>query len=405
MKILFLSLLDFDSISQSNIYTDLLREILSIQESELLIISPTENKNKRYLYKEDDVTIIKPYVGTMTKVSLIKRVIPSFLFKSRIKRVLKSANLKDFDLFIYCTPPTFLSSIVKYVKQKNHGIVNYLLLKDIFPQNAVDLGFIKKNGLLYKYFRRQEKELYKFSDLIGCMSDGNVKYVINNNRGIDQTKIHILPNCEKILDQQALDDAIIRKIKQKYSLPLDKTIFVYGGNLGKPQGLGFLVEFLTRQDLQAAFFIIVGSGASYNNLDRSVRRISNVCVLAYLPKQDFMELVSVSDVGMVFLDARFTIPNIPSRILAYMQKAKPILAVTDSNTDLKEIILDNHIGVWTKHGDYEKLVYAVEKLLNSDLKKMGNNSRDLLIREYDARKNAIKLIGRYKDAKNERFCK
>lgn len=195
MRIIFLSLLDFDSISQSNIYTDLLREILSIQESELLIISPTENKNKRYLYKEDDVTIIKPYVGTMTKVSLIKRAIPSFLFKSRIKKVLKSVNLKDFDLFIYCTPPTFLSSIVKYVKQKNHGIVNYLLLKDIFPQNAVDLGFIKKNGLLYKYFRRQEKELYKFSNLIGCMSDGNVKYVINNNRGIDQTKIHILPNC------------------------------------------------------------------------------------------------------------------------------------------------------------------------------------------------------------------
>lgn len=162
---------------------------------------------------------------------------------------------------------------------------------------------------------------------------------------------------------------------------------------------------MTRQDLHNVFFIIVGSGASYNYLEKNVCDVPNVCVLPYIPKQDFTELVSVSDVGMVFLDARFTIPNIPSRILAYMQQAKPILAVTDSNTDLKEIIVDNRIGLWTKHGDYEKLVYAVEKLTNSDLKKMGNNSRDLLIREYDARKNAIKLIDIYKDVKSGRFSK
>jgi aspartate 1-decarboxylase len=54
------------------------------------------------------------------------------------------------------------------------------MLKDIFPQNAVDLGMIKTTGiksLLYKYFRRKEKGLYFISDRIGCMSQANVDYV------------------------------------------------------------------------------------------------------------------------------------------------------------------------------------------------------------------------------------
>lgn len=52
----------------------------------------------------------------------------------------------------------------------------YFLLKDIFPQNAVDLGFLSKAGLkrsIYKYFRKKEIELYKISDYIGCMSNTN----------------------------------------------------------------------------------------------------------------------------------------------------------------------------------------------------------------------------------------
>ena len=34
------------------------------------------------------------------------------------------------------------------------------------------------------------------------------------------------------------------EIRKKYKLPIDKTIFIYGGNLGKPQGIDFLVKCL-----------------------------------------------------------------------------------------------------------------------------------------------------------------
>ena len=53
-----------------------------------------------------------------------------------------------------------------------------------------------------------------------------------------------------------------------------------------------------------------------------------------LPKADYETIVASCDVGMIFLDHRFTIPNFPSRMLSYMKAKIPILAVTDPNTDV-----------------------------------------------------------------------
>lgn len=46
MKILFLTLLDFDSVYEHNIYTDLLREFIQ-NKHEVFVISPIERKKMK----------------------------------------------------------------------------------------------------------------------------------------------------------------------------------------------------------------------------------------------------------------------------------------------------------------------------------------------------------------------
>jgi len=70
----------------------------------------------------------------------------------------------------------------------------FQLLKDIFPQNAVDIGLIKEGGYIYKRLRNKEKRLYAVSDRIGCMSQANVKYLLAHNPEISQEKVHVNPN-------------------------------------------------------------------------------------------------------------------------------------------------------------------------------------------------------------------
>lgn len=76
-------------------------------------------------------------------------------------------------------------------------------------------------GFIYKYFRRKEKELYKISDYIGCMSQANVNYVIKHNPEVDSSVVEICPNCVEVIDKSVAWDKRI-SIRQKYAIPLNK---------------------------------------------------------------------------------------------------------------------------------------------------------------------------------------
>ena len=102
------------------------------------------------------------------------------------------------------------------------------------------------------------------------MSEANVRYVIEHNPDLDPDAIEVCPNCIEVRDVSITEDAKLN-IKLKYGLPIDKKIFVYGGNLGKPQGVPFIIDCLKRcEAIKEAFFFIVGSGTEYKKLETYV---------------------------------------------------------------------------------------------------------------------------------------
>ena len=109
-------------------------------------------------------------------------------------------------MILYSTPPITLTNLIKRLKKVSNA-KTYLLLKDIFPQNAVDLNLLKHGGILYNYFRKQEKVLYKISDFIGCMSPANLKYVLDNNPQIEKKKLEVNPNSIEVKEKNLLNPA------------------------------------------------------------------------------------------------------------------------------------------------------------------------------------------------------
>ena len=89
--------------------------------------------------------------------------------------------------------------------------------------------------------------------------------------------------------------------------------------------------------------------------------------MSILPKEDYDSMVSACDVGLIFLDHRFTIPNFPSRVLSYMQAKIPVFAVTDPNTDIGKVIVDGGFGWWCESNDSNSFVNQVKSILTMDL--------------------------------------
>ena len=282
-----------------------------------------------------------------------------------------------FDLILYSTPPVTLVSAIEYVKKRD-GAKTYLLLKDIFPQNAVDIGMMSKTGvkgLLYKHFRRQEKKLYAISDHIGCMSQANVDYVIKHNPEVDAS-VEVCPNSVEVIDK-SVDDETRKQIREKYGIPLNRKVFVYGGNLGKPQGIPFVIKCLKKcQDIKDAYFLIVGDGTEYGVLENYIEaeKPANVKLMKRLPKEYYDTMVGACDVGLIFLDHRFTIPNFPSRLLGYLQAKLPVLAATDPNTDIGKVIVDGGFGWWCKSDSVEGFNKVVETAMKADTAELGEKA-------------------------------
>ncbi|MEK4751958.1 glycosyltransferase family 4 protein [Priestia sp. FSL R5-0597] len=386
MNILFLSIGKLNNIEDKGLYTDLLRKFRD-EGHNVVVVSPNEkrlNKPTEYV-NENGVKFLRIRIGNITKTNIIEKGVSTLriegLYLKYIKRFLK--NIK-FDLVIYSTPPITFEKVIGYIKKRDNA-KSYLLLKDIFPQNAVDLKMLSTTNPIYKYFRRKETKLYKQSDFIGCMSQANVDFILKNNVDISNTKIEICPNSIEPI-QLEKDATLIREIREKYNIPLDKTVFMYGGNLGKPQGIDFLIECLNaHKENEQVYFIIAGSGTEFNKLKNYFNKtnLENAQLFEQLPKNEYEILANSCDVGLIFLDRRFTIPNFPSRLLSYMQASMPVLAATDVNTDIGDTIQKGDFGKWSESGDIETFNSNITLLCSKNLReKMGENARTYLEKNY-----------------------
>jgi glycosyltransferase involved in cell wall biosynthesis len=302
-------------------------------------------------------------------------------------------------LVLYATPPITFANTIGYIKKRDRAIT-YLLLKDIFPQNAADLNMIKKGGVIYNYFRYLEKKMYKVSDYIGCLSPANVDYLVKHNPEINPITVEENPNSIELTGVE-INEASRLKVRAQYGIPEDSIVCIYGGNLGKPQGIDFVLQVLdAHKEVKNLFIIVIGSGTEFPKIKKweEKSKPKNILVMDGLPKNEYDELILACDIGLIFLDNRFTIPNFPSRLLSYLENKMPVLAATDVNTDIGEIIQKANCGFWVESGDLDGFIKKLKTFIDNPtlIGEMGNNGYRLLQEKYTVDISYHKLMNKLK---------
>ena len=388
MNILFLSLSRFEDINARGIYSDLMREFIK-RGNIVYIASPTERRfgKSTHLIESDHCQILKIKTLNIQKTNVIEKGIGTLLLEYQFNNAIKKywGNVK-FDLVLYATPPITFNKVIENVK-KRCGCHSYLMLKDIFPQNAVDLSMMKEGGILHKMFRRKERRLYEISDRIGCMSPANCEYILRHNPEIDKNKVELCPNAIEPREIPNLSEEKRKDLLSNLGIPTDKTLFIYGGNLGKPQGIDFLLKVIeANENKDGAYIIIVGSGTEYPKIAKwfECNRPLNSCLLCALPQNEYDNLIRACHVGLIFLDSRFTIPNFPSRLLSYLENSMPVLVATDPNSDMGAIAEKEGFGLWSLSGDLETFMKNLKVLTNNMelIEVKGEKGSNFLLKNY-----------------------
>ncbi|MGV0947247.1 glycosyltransferase family 4 protein [Empedobacter falsenii] len=398
MNIIFLTLVEINSVEERGTYSDLLRKFRN-EGHNITIVTPVERRKgiSTNFKKKEDVSILQVKTFNIQKTNIIEKGIGTlaieYQFLSAIKKKLSDTK---FDLILYSTPPITFGKVIEFIKKRDNAY-SYLLLKDIFPQNAIDMKMLKEGGFIHKQFVKKEKKLYQISDTIGCMSPANVAFVLKHNPDVNPQKVEVNPNTiEPVTFNYSEEEK--SSIRMKYAVPVDKKVLVYGGNLGKPQGLVFLLETIKETTNKDAFFLIVGDGTEFSRINTwfDHNQPTNAKLLQRLPKEDYDKLLAACDIGLIFLDKDFLIPNFPSRLLSYLEMNIPVLAATDPNTDIGDIIEANNCGFKVLAGDQKEMQAKLNKLLTSNLSNLAENGKKLLYDNYTVDKSYDLIINKLK---------
>lgn len=218
------------------------------------------------------------------------------------------------------------------------------------------------------------------------MSPANVQYLLKHNPEIAADRVEVAPNSVELnLNDNKNDNDNQNVMREKYCLPTDKPIFIYGGNLGKPQGIPFLIQCMeANANREDCHFLIIGTGTELPRMKAwyEEKKPQSVIVMEGLPKEDYDKLVNACDVGLIFLDHRFSIPNYPSRLLPYLENKMPIIAATDANCDTGTLAEENGYGYWCESNSVDAFTNTVDKMIKSDMKAMGEKGYKFLCENY-----------------------
>jgi glycosyltransferase involved in cell wall biosynthesis len=376
-----------DVTRNTNMYTDLTAEFLK-NGHEVYVAAP-DNYSNNVSY-EGGIKVLRIKTLPLFNTSIVRKGIANLLLPYQYKRAI-ALYFKNicFDLVVTPTPPITFIEVASNLKKKYHAKI-YLILRDIFPQNAKDLDLIK-NPFVFSYFRRKEKKLYRIADSIGCMSQKNIDFVHIHNPEVNPNKLHLLPNWTSVKETigKGLD------IKLRYGLK-DKFIAIFGGNFGIPQKMEFLIEVAQKiREKKEILFLFVGEGTQMIKIRKKVfdEGLENVMILNQLPRDEYLELLRECDIGLVNLSDKFTIPNIPSRTLSYWSLKLPVLAAVDKNTDYCNLLKKSNGGLCSITGNIETYIDNLLLLYNNPEKRkqMGENGYNYLINELNSER-AYKTI-------------
>src|SRR3989344_5720004 len=311
----------------------------------------------------------------------IAQVLMPYIFFQKIKK-----NIKEkIDVVIVHSPPLPLT-IAAYKVKKFYRAKYILNLHDIFPQNAIDLGVLKKwkHWPAIWLFERMEKSAYKNSDLIVVPSNEHKKF-IEEKRNVPKGKTQVVYHwIDSRLFLKAERTGRFRKL---YGLE-NKFIFLFGGVLGPSQGLDLFIRIADKtRDNKDIIFLFVGDGSAKEELIRMTneRNLENVIFKPFVSLEEYPELVKDCDVGIISLTAQNTTPAVPAKILGYMAASVPVVAFLHEESGGLLIVKEAKCGFVAVSNDKEGALGIILKMYNEKdrMKEYGKNGLEYLLRNME----------------------
>jgi len=273
-------------------------------------------------------------------IGYVRRTFNEMLLPFLMLRGIRKSPFRyvQWDAVVWYSPSIFLGPLVGALKRSSN-CRSYLILRDIFPEWAVDMGLLRR-GVVYWAFKLVERYQYSVADTIGVQSPSNLGYLAEWAKKPGR-RLEVLQNW------LAPSPNVGSNVSVAATPLLGRTIFVYAGNMGVAQGMDIFLDLAERlRNRQDIGFMFVGRGSEVSRLRASAvdRALDNIIFRDEVEPGEIPGLLAQCHIGLVALDPRHKTHNIPGKFLTYMQAGLAVLARINSGNDLADLIEREGVG-------------------------------------------------------------
>jgi glycosyltransferase involved in cell wall biosynthesis len=369
---------------------DLAHELFH-QGHEPIMIVPSESLHCTYISERiNNIMVLRISSFKTIDVGFIRRAFSEALLPFNMIKGLRKSDLaiSTIDAVVWYSPTIFFGPLVHFIKKKAK-CPSYLILRDIFPEWAIDLGIMRR-GLHYYLFKIVAQYQYSIADVIGVQTTSNLKYLEKWSKQ-PKRKLEVLNNWLSPVLKEKLSISI-----KKWSLE-GRKIFVYVGNMGIAQGMDVLIDLAeclkSRNDIG---FLFVGRGTKVRNLKQSVseKQLDNTLFYDEIDSREIPSLLDLCHVGLIVLDPRHKSHNIPGKFLTYIQAGLPVLGRINAETDLVKLIEGENVGRVYVGDEISRFKVIAEELIDNknNLQLMSKHGRDLSHRMFSSNRAANQIV-------------
>lgn len=340
---------------------DLAQQFVALGHRPVVIV-PSPMSDKPWMVERlDGVEVLRLAAPPTRSPSFVRRAIaemwlPFAMFRSIRRSAFASAK---WDLLVWYSPPIFFGPLIAVLRRRSQART-YLILRDIFPEWAVDLGLVRR-GAVYLVFKAIAAFQYSVAEVIGVQTPSNLGYLSSWAR--PPRRIEVLHNW------LAVTPDVGCSIVVKNTALAGRKIFVYIGNMGVAQGMDILIELVQslrhRDDIG---FLFVGRGTEFARLEaeKGCRHLDNALFFGEIDSSEIPGLLAQCHVGLVALHPDHKTHNIPGKFVSYVQYGLPVLARVNAGTDLERLIEDEQVGKVYVGNSVSELKRLAEQLADDE---------------------------------------
>ena len=349
---------------------DLAKELIRQGHEPLVITSSVTVSGLWASERIDGVEVLRVAAPAMKDVGRLRRLISELTLPFRMISAIRSSphNHTKWELVVWYSPTIFFGPLILFFKRK-HNSYSYLILRDIFPEWAYDLGLLNK-GLAYAMLKLVANSQYAVADTIGVQTQSNLVYLSQWEK--PYRRLEVLNNW--------LEPApnVGSTISVASTTLVGRSIFVYVGNMGVAQGVDVFLDLAeTLRHRQDIGFLFVGRGTELARLNTSARAraLNNTLFFDSIDPKEIPGLLAQCRVGLIALDLRHKTHNIPGKFLTYLNAGLPTLARINKGTDLGEIIKAEEVGVAFSGHSLGDLARLAEDLVDNNELWLGMSAK------------------------------